>query len=107
LASRFTISSAERPETSEDASNISVPNSRASTPSRPSRYLTTSWSRSVVVGEFRMTVSESTAASSIVAVDLSGSSPLALKRSATRVAVEPTGSKTAGMGVVVSMSPMW
>ncbi len=61
----------------------------------------------MVVGEFRITVSERRAASSIFAVDSSGLRPLALKRSMIRVAVEPTGSKVAGMGEVVSMSPMW
>ena len=52
-----------------------------------------------------MTVSESTAASSIFAVDSSSLMPFALYRSTTRVAVEPTGSKVAGMGTLVSMLP--
>src|ERR671910_500850 len=107
LASRPTISSAESEETSEEASNISVPNSFASRASISSRNRATSRSRSVVVGEFRITVSERRAASNIFAVGSSGLRPLALKRSTIRVAVEPTGSKVAGMGEVVSMSPMW
>src|SRR5215203_5879967 len=101
FASRPTISSAESEETSEEASNISVPNSFASRSSISSRYRATSRSRSVVVGEFRITVSDSRAASNIFAVGSSGFRPLALKRSMISVAVEPTGSKVAGMGEVV------
>ena len=54
-----------------------------------------------------MTVSESTAARSIVAVGRRGSRPCERKRSTTRVAVLPTGSKVAATGKVVSIDPMW
>ena len=54
-----------------------------------------------------MTVSESTAASSIVAVGRWGSRPWRRKRSTTRVAVLPTGSKVAATGKRVSIEPMW
>jgi hypothetical protein len=43
----------------------------------------------------------------IVAVDAPGSSPFWRKRSTTRVAVDPTGSKVAVTGTVVSTEPMW
>ena len=52
-------------------------------------------------------MSESTAASSIVAAAGEGSRPAAAKRSATSVAVEPTGSKVARTGRRVSIEPMW
>ena len=54
-----------------------------------------------------MTVSERIAASSIVAVGRWGSRPAARKRSTTRVAVLPTGSKVAATGKRVSIEPMW
>ena len=54
-----------------------------------------------------MTVSESTAPSSISAVGRLGSMPAWRKRSTTRVAVEPTGSKVAVTGIRVSIDPMW
>ncbi len=102
----MTISSALRPETSEVASNISRPNLSASTASTRSRYSTTAWSRRVVVAEFRMTVSERTAPSSIIAVERLGSMPALRKRSTTSVAVDPTGSKVAVTGIRVSIEPM-
>ena len=107
LVSRRTISSAEMPVTSEPASNISPPNSMASTRNALSRKSTTARSRSVVVGELRSTVSESTAASSIAAAGALGSIPFWRKRSTTSVAVEPTGSKVARTGIRVSIEPMW
>ena len=61
----------------------------------------------MVVGELRMTVSERIAASSIVAVGRCGSRPCERKRSTTRVAVLPTGSKVAATGKRVSIEPMW
>ena len=54
-----------------------------------------------------MTVSESTAASSIVAVGRWGSRPWLRKRSTTSVAVLPTGSNVAATGKRVSIEPMW
>ena len=101
------ISAAVTSPTSEEASNISDPNARASSSRSSSRYSTTRWSRSVVVGELRMTVSERTAASSIVAVGRRGSRPAERKRSTTSVAVLPTGSNVAATGRRVSMEPMW
>ncbi len=52
----------------------------------------------MVVGELSSTVSESTAPSSIIAVEALGSMPFWRKRSTTSVAVEPTGSKVAVTG---------
>ena len=54
-----------------------------------------------------MTVSESAAPRSIVAVGRLGSIPFWRKRSTTSVAVDPTGSKVAVTGTVVSIEPMW
>ena len=51
-----------RCETSDVVSNISRPNAAASSASTRSRYSTAAWSRSVVVGELRITVSERIAA---------------------------------------------
>ena len=107
LASRRTMSSASTLETSEVSSNISRPKAVASTASTRSRYSTTALSRSVVVGELRITVSDSTAPSSMVAVGGLGSMPFWRKRSSTSVAVEPTGSKVAVTGTFVSIEPMW
>ena len=61
----------------------------------------------MTVGEVSTTVSDRTAASSIVAASLDGSSPAAANRSATSVAVEPTGSNVARTGRCVSIEPMW
>ncbi len=61
----------------------------------------------MVVGEFRITVSERIAPSSSIAVGRAGSSPFWRKRSITSVAVEPTGSKVAITGTCVSIEPMW
>ena len=107
LASRRTMSSASTLETSEVSSNISRPKAVASIASTRSRYSTTALSRSVVVGELRITVSDSTAPSSMVAVGGLGSMPFWRKRSSTSVAVEPTGSKVAVTGTFVSIEPMW
>ena len=52
-------------------------------------------------------MSESTAPSSMVAVGGVGSMPFWRKRSMTSVAVEPTGSKVAVTGTLVSIEPMW
>jgi hypothetical protein len=65
------------------------------------------WSRSVVVGELRITVSDRIAPSSSVATGLDGSIPFWRKRSITSVAVEPTGSNVARTGIRVSIEPMW
>ena len=65
------------------------------------------WSRSVVVGELRMTVSERIAPASIIALGRLGSMPFWRKRSMTSVAVEPTGSNVARTGTCVSIDPMW
>ena len=52
-------------------------------------------------------MSEWMAPRSIIAVGRLGSIPLWRKRSITRVAVEPTGSKVAVTGTLVSTEPMW
>ena len=59
-----------------------------------------------MVGELRITVSDRTAPSSIIAVGWLGSMPFWRKRSTTSVAVEPTGSKVAITGTRVSIEPM-
>ena len=57
-------------------------------------------------GELRITVSDMTAPSSIIARGRLGSIPFWRKRSTTSVAVEPTGSKVAVTGTRVSIEPM-
>ena len=52
-------------------------------------------------------MSERTADISTMAVDRLGSMPLRRNRSITSVAVEPTGSKVAVTGTLVSIEPMW
>ena len=71
-----------------------------------SRYSTTAWSRSVVVGELRITVSDMIAAISMIATGGEGSRPFWRKRSTTSVEVEPTGSNVARTGTRVSIEPM-
>lgn len=53
-----------------------------------------------------MTVSDSTAPSSIVAADNDGSTPEVRNRSVISVAVQPTGSNVARTGIRVSIEPM-
>ena len=101
------ISCALSAETSAVVSNISRPSSRALTARTRSRYSTTAWSRSVVVGELRITVSDMIAQRSSIAVARLGSIPFWRKRSTTSVAVEPTGSNVARTGIRVSIEPMW
>ena len=61
----------------------------------------------MVVGEFRITVSDRIAPSSMIAAGRLGSMPLWRKRSITSVAVDPTGSNVARTGTCVSIEPMW
>ena len=88
-------------------SNISRPNSVGVDREHLLEVADDAWSRSVVVGELRITVSERIAPSSSVAAGLDGSIPFWRKRSITSVAVEPTGSNVARTGTRVSIEPMW
>ena len=101
------MSAAATCERSDVRSNISRPNSIGSSASTRSRYSITARSRSVVVGEFRITVSDMIAPSRSTAVGRVGSIPFWRKRSMISVAVEPTGSKVARTGTRVSIEPMW
>ena len=74
------------------AFNISVPYTLISSPEISSNFLTTFLSSSVVVGDFKINVSEAIALSINVAIVLSISTSFSLYILYKTVAVHPTGS---------------